>query len=93
MDTKAHDRNFLLLLFSVNTQDSVSYSYIDPTFLNLKIKKPCRPGHVCAGIEVVEVVHLVVEVHLVVALAKRRTAFAVRVETIHLGSNIIMKVF
>ena len=91
MDTKAHDRNFLLLLFSVNTQDSVSY--IDPTFLNLKIKKPCRPGHVCAGIEVVEVVHLVVEVHLVVALAKRRTAFAVRVETIHLGSNIIMKVF
>ena len=93
LDTKAHDRNFLLLLFSVNTQDSVSYSYIDPTFLNLKIKKPCRPGHVCAGIEVVEVVHLVVEVHLVVALAKRRTAFAVRVETIHLGSNIIMKVF
>ena len=39
LDTKAHDRNFLLLLFSVNTQDSVSYSYIDPTFLNLKIKK------------------------------------------------------
>ena len=44
----------------------------------------------CAGVEVVEMVHLVVEVHLVVALAKRRTAFAVRVETIHLGSNIIM---
>ena len=56
-------------------------------------KKTARPGHVCAGVEVVEVVHLVVEVHLVVALAKRRTAFAVRVETIHLGSNIIMKVF
>ena len=38
LDTKAHDRNFLLLLFSVNTQDSVSYSYIDPSFLNLKKK-------------------------------------------------------
>ena len=36
LDTKAHDRNFLLLLFSVNIQDSVSYSYIDPSFLNLK---------------------------------------------------------